>query len=129
PKDWRAICVLAHHAIRVERDLDECRGWLDELPAPDDPGARLDVGGLLYGIRLSDVVGRDAAPLRGLIVRRLLPLLRGQSAGQAPPQVKAQLIESYLQPFADPAEAGELAGYWGDVSRLLARAVAVAAGP
>src|SRR5437763_6184713 len=127
PKDWRAICVLAHNALQTERDLGACKKWLDELPAPDDPGARLDVGGLLYAIRLSDVVGRDATPLRGLIVRRLLPLLRGQSAGEAPPQVKAQLIESYLQPFADPAEAGELAGYWGDVSRLHERAVAEAA--
>ena len=128
PKDWRAICVLAHNALQTERDLGACKKWLDELPAPDDPGARLDVGGLLYGIRLSDVVGRDAAPLRGLIVRRLLPLLRGQSAGEAPPQVKAQLIESYLQPFtrAD-APVLELAAYWGDVSRLHDRAVTEAA--
>src|SRR5439155_20326081 len=40
PKDWRSLCVLAHHALQHDRNPDECRKWLDALPAPDDPAAR-----------------------------------------------------------------------------------------
>src|SRR5581483_5892924 len=29
PRRWRPPCVLAHHALRVKRDPDEARRWLD----------------------------------------------------------------------------------------------------
>jgi predicted Zn-dependent protease len=129
PRDWRSLCVLAHEALQGGRP-DECRKWLDALPAPDDPDARLDVGGVLYAVRLMDLVGRDAGPLRLLIVRRLLPVLRGKAAESAPPAAKAQFLECYLLPFADASETGELAAYWAVVARLheLAVAGAVEAG-
>jgi predicted Zn-dependent protease len=118
PKDWRSLCVLAHHALQVERNPDECRKWLDAMPAPDDPAARLDVGGILYAVRLMEVVGRDSGPLRTLIIRRLLPVLRGKAAEGAPPLAKIQFIQCYLLPFADPTEVGELAAYWANIARL-----------
>lgn len=126
PKDWRSLCVLAHHALQVERNPDECRKWLDALPAPDDPAARLDVGGVLYAVRLLEVAGGDSGPLRVLVVRRLLPVLRGRAAEAAPPGAKAQFIECYLLPFADPSETGELAASWAVVARLHELAVAEA---
>jgi predicted Zn-dependent protease len=124
PKHWRALCVLAHYAVHVNRDADEARRWLEALPNPDDPGVRVDVGGLLHAVQLSRQLARDPAPFRRLIVYRVLPLLRGAAADSAPPVAKAQLIECYLEPFADPANLTELAGYWGVVSRLADAAAA-----
>ena len=118
PKDWRSLCVLAHHALQNDRRPDECRKWLDALPAADDPAARLDVGGVLYAVRLLELVGRDPGPLRVLIVRRVLPVLRGKAAESAPPGAKAQFIECYLVPFADPSQAGDLAASWAVIARL-----------
>jgi tetratricopeptide (TPR) repeat protein len=124
PSDWKAICVRAHHAFAVDKNPAEARRLIDTLPPPEDPNAKLDVSGLLYAMRLHEAVGRDASSLRSLVVRRLLPHLRGGAAAGAPPGVKAQLLEAYLEPFADPGAAGELAGYWADVSRLAETAVA-----
>ena len=118
PRHWRALCVLAHHAIQVNRNADEARRLFDSLPDPEDPSVELDAGGLLHALRLCERLGRDAAPLRRAIVHRLLPLLRGAVAESAPPGAKAQLIECYLEPLADRANLSELAGYWGVVSRL-----------
>jgi Flp pilus assembly protein TadD len=127
PKNWRALCVLAHHAIQVNADAGEARKWLEALPDPEDPDARLDAGGLLCALRLSESLGRGAAPLRAVIVRRLLPLLRGELPQSAPPAAKAQLVECYLEPFADRANLAELAAHWAAVSRLTDSAVAGAA--
>jgi hypothetical protein len=125
--DWRSICVRAHYAFAGKKDPAEARKLVDSLPAPEDPNARLDLGGLLYALRLHELVGRDASGLRSLIVRRLLPHLRGAVAAAAPPGVKAQLLESYLEPFTDPGNANELSGYWADVTRLCDSGVTEAA--
>ena len=125
-KHWRARCVVAHHALAVLKDRDKAAAALAALPDPEDPETLIDPGGLLYAIYLSEVVGRDAAPLRGLIVRRLLPVLRGGVAGNAPPGAKAQLVNCYLQPFGDPGALTELAAFWAAASKLADAAVAEA---
>jgi hypothetical protein len=127
PRRWRPLCVLAHHALRVNQDAAAARRWLDALPDPDNPAARADAGAVLYALRLTEWVGGDPAPLRGRVVRGVLPFLRAGAADAAPPAGKAQLIECYLQPFADRANLNELAGYWGVVARLADSAVAGAA--
>src|SRR5205823_14272702 len=94
---------------------------------PSDPDGRLGAGGLSAAVRVSASLGRAAGPLRGVMVRRLLPAVRGPAADTAPPAVKAQLVECYLQPFAEAdAPLGELAGYWAAVARLHEHAVAEA---
>jgi len=118
PNDWRSICIQAHYewhrngvAAAVKR--------LQELPSPEEPSARIDVGGLLYSLQLFENMGRDASELRGLIVRRLLPVLRGGSAANASPTVKINLVECYLEPFSDPINREVLANYWADASKLV----------
>ena len=103
---------------------------LAKLPDPEDPAAGVNAGGLLYALRLSDSIGRDATDLRRLIARRLLPFLRGATAAAAPVSAKIQLLECYLEPFSDKDLLGELADYVGVVDRLSDSAVneAVASG-
>jgi hypothetical protein len=128
PGHWRALCVLAHHALLVERDPAGCRRWLDRLPAPDDPAARLDASGLVTAARLSAAVGREPGPLRTLVVRRVLPTLRGAVAETAPPADKVQFVECYLESFAGPdPPLAELAGYWAAAARITDLAVSEAA--
>jgi hypothetical protein len=127
PRRWQPVCVLAHHALRVSHDADAARRWFDALPDPDDPAAGVDSGGLLHALQLAGWLDRDAAALRRVIVRRVLPVLPGAAAAAAPPPSKAQLIECYLQPFADPANLTDLAAYWGAAARLADSAVAGAA--
>ncbi|HUR54272.1 MAG TPA: hypothetical protein VMZ71_09080, partial [Gemmataceae bacterium] len=122
-KHWRSHCVVAEHALTVLKDREKAAAALSALPSPDDPECMLDPGGLLYAISLSDVLGRDAAPLRGMIVRRLLPALRGGTAANAPPGAKAQLVNCYLQPFTDPAALTDLAAYWAAAAKLADAAV------
>ena len=131
PKDWLARCVLAHHALQVGRDRDLAARRLDELPDAQLPETRATPGGILYALRLFAALGRDPAPLRGVIVRRLLPQLRGADAASATPAEQAQLVECYLEPFADPnPPLVELSNHWAAVSRLVdvAMSTAVAAG-
>jgi cytochrome c-type biogenesis protein CcmH/NrfG len=118
PKDWRSICVQAHyewHSKGVAAAIER----LSELPNPEDPGARIDVGGLLYSLQLFENTGRDAGPLRNLIVSRLLPILRGGAAAGASPGVKVNLVECYLEPFADPNNREVLSNYWADTAKLI----------
>jgi hypothetical protein len=124
PRRWQPLCVLAHHALHVDHDADAARRWFDALPDPDDPAAAVEPAGLLHAIQLAGWLDRDARPLRRVVVRRVLHFLPGPAAATAPPAGKAQLIECYLQPFADPASLAELAGYWGVVARLADSAVA-----
>lgn len=119
PNDWRAKCVLAHHALVVQKDRARAEHWLGQLPAPESPGARLDAGGLLYALRLHDALGRDAAELRSVVVLRLLPALRGGAAREAPAVAKVQFVECYLAAFADPKpKLDELVEYWAVMARL-----------
>jgi predicted Zn-dependent protease len=128
PGHWRAVCVLAHHAIAVERDPAACRRWLDTLPDPWDAGSGLEAGGLVYAVRLSRAVGRDAGPLRAAIVSRVIPLVRTPAAETAPPADKLVLLECYLEGFAHSrAQVGELSAYWGVTGRLADLAVSEAA--
>ncbi len=128
PHDWRAICLQAHNAFETDRDRAAAAKFLGELPNPEDHRAsRLDVGGLLYSLRLFEIFGKETGPLRGLIVRGILPVYKGAAAKEAGPAAKAQLVECYLEPFADPANHAELAGYWDDVARLADGAVDKAA--
>jgi tetratricopeptide (TPR) repeat protein len=119
PKHWTAHCALAHHALVVRKDPQAAEQYLTALPDPEDPAAMLDPGGLLYALALYQVVGHDPGPLRNLIVRRLLPLLRGAAAAGAPAATKVQLLECYLVPFTDPSPSlAELGSYWPVVARL-----------
>ena len=128
PMDWQARCVLVHHALQVAHDRELAARRLEELPDPEDPAAHVGPGGLLYAMRLSAAVGRDAGPLRAVIVRRLLPILRSGTAAAAPPAVQVQLIDCYLEPFADrDPPLGELAGYWAATGRLADAALSGAA--
>ena len=130
PKYWQARCAVAHHALQVKKDRASTEQHLAQLPDPEDPAAGVNAGGLLYALRLSDTIGRDSTNLRRLIVRRLLPFLRGGTAATAPVSAKVQLLECYLEPFTDRSLLGELADYIGVVDRLADSAVneAVAAG-
>ena len=123
PKYWHARCVLAHHALLIKKDRAQAEQHLKDLPDPEDPAARANAGGLLYALRLSDVIGRDATNLRRIIVRRLLPFLRSGTAPTVPVAGKIQLLECYLEPFTDPSLIGELADYLGVVDRLSDSAV------
>ena len=125
PKDWRAICAQAHYAW-AKGDRPAALARLSELPGPEDKAARVDLNGLIYSLQLFAQAGRDNGPLRDLIVRRILPILKGGSAGSAPPAVKSHLVECYLEPFADPENLEVLGGYWADASRLAEQAVASA---
>ena len=78
---------------------------------------------MLYALRLSDVIGRDATKLRRLIVKRLLPFLRSGTAATVAVAGKIQLLECYLEPFTDSELIGELADYLGPVDRLSDSAV------
>lgn len=117
PKDWRSICIQAHYDWH-NKGPAAARARLEELPSPEDPAARIDVGGLLYSLQLFENMGQDAAALRGLIVRRLLPILRGGGAATASPGVKINLVECYLEPFNDTANWEILSNYWSDASKL-----------
>jgi tetratricopeptide (TPR) repeat protein len=130
PKDWLARCAIAHHALQVRGDRAEAERHLNQLPDPEDPAARVGAGGLLYALKLSAVVGRDATPLRRVIVNRLLPFLRSSTAATAPPGAKLQLLECYLEAFGEPGALGELSGYWAVADQLAegAHADATAAG-
>jgi predicted Zn-dependent protease len=127
PKHWRSLCVLAHHALQLNHDPGEARRLLGSLPDPEEPAAALDIGGLLYAVRLSEDLRGDCAAFRGHIIRRLLPLLRSSVAQTAPPLAQVQLVECYLEPFADPTNLRELADHWAAVSRLADAAVTGAA--
>lgn len=126
-KHWRARCVVAHHALAVLKDRDKAEAVFAALPSPEDPDAMVDPGGLLFAIALSDTLGHDAAKLRGVIVRRLLPALRGGTAARAAPVGKLQLVNCYLQPFSDPSALNDLAGYWAAAAKLADAAVTEAA--
>ncbi len=130
PKNWQARCAVAHHALQVKKERVLTEQHLAQLADPEDPAAGVNAGGLLYALRLSDMIGRDATKLRRLIVRRLLPFLRGGTAATAPVAAKVQLLECYLEPFTEPSLLGELAEYLGVVDRLADSAVneAIAAG-
>src|SRR5262245_47860431 len=111
PKYWQARCAVAHHALQIKKDRKLTEEHLAQLPDPEDPAAGVNAGGLLYALRLSESLGRDATDLRRLIVRRLLPFLRGETARTAPVSAKVQLLECYLEPFTDRSLLGELAEY------------------
>src|SRR5262245_15612283 len=84
PKDWTAHCALAAHALLVLKDRALTEKWLDQLPDPEDPAAAAGPAGLNYVLKLSAEVGHDAGPLRRVVVRRLLPFLRGAAAAELP---------------------------------------------
>jgi tetratricopeptide (TPR) repeat protein len=126
PKNWHARCVVAHHALQVKKDRSLAEQHLSQLADPDDPAAMVTAGGVLYALKLSDTLGRDAANLRRLIVRRLLPFLGGGTAAGLAAAGKVQLLECYLEPFTDRSLLGELADYLGVVDRLADSAVAEA---
>jgi tetratricopeptide (TPR) repeat protein len=123
PKHWRSLCVLSHHAIRFNHDVAEARRWLDALPDPTDPVTPLDSGGLLHALQLSKQLDRDPSSLRRAIVMRVLPFLRGGAVEFVQPLGKAQLIECYLESFADRSMLTELLDHWGEVSRLMHSAI------
>jgi predicted Zn-dependent protease len=124
PKHWLARCCVAHHALQVERDPARAEQLLAQLPDPEDPEASVHGGGVLYALRLSDAVGRDATQLRRLVVRRLVPMTRSPAVAGAAPAAKAQLVACYLEPFSDPAALPELADFWASADRLADEAVA-----
>jgi tetratricopeptide (TPR) repeat protein len=126
PRHWRSLCVLSHHAMRFNHDMDEARRWLDALPDPGDPETRLDPGGLLHAMQLSRQLDRDTGALRRAIIRRVLPFLRSGAVEFLPPLGKAQLIDCYLQPFSERSDLPELLDHWGEVSRLAHSGVAAA---
>ena len=106
--------------------MAETEKWLDKLADPNDKSGRWHEGSLLYAIRLFHAVNKDTSSLRGLIVREVLPFLRGGIAAAAHPSMKFQLIECYLEAFNDPSLLSELEGYWAVVSLLSDKAVAQA---
>jgi Flp pilus assembly protein TadD len=130
PKHWQAHCSLAHFALQVRHDPGLAERQLGQLPDPADPDAMIDIGGLLYALRLSELVGHDTGALHRIIVQRLAPSIRTPSATNASPAAKAQIVSCYLEPFRDPASLGELASYWAAADRLVDDAVneAIAAG-
>jgi predicted Zn-dependent protease len=126
PKHWQARCTLAHHALAVRKDPARAAELLEQLPDPEDPAAAVSLGGVLHAVKLSGLVGRDSGPLRRLIVRRLLPYMRG-AAASAPAGAKVQLVACYLEPFADADALGELAPFWAAADKLADDAVNEAA--
>lgn len=128
PAHWRSLCVLAHHAMVVDRDDGAARRWLLRLPDPGHPDTRLDAGGLLHAARLAEPLGLDAGPFRRALVARVLPSLRVVDADAAAQPARVQLIDCYLEAFAGDASLVELSGYWGAVSRLADAAVSRAEG-
>jgi predicted Zn-dependent protease len=127
PKHWQARCVLAHHALQVQRDPVAAGRILDQLPDPEDPAADLRIGGVLYALRLFDAVGRDGGELRRVIVRRLVPITRSSSAAEAPASAKAQLLACYLEPFSDATALTELGSFWAAADKLAEDATTEAA--
>lgn len=123
PQHWHARCCLAHAAWQIDRDPARAAALLRELPDPEDPAAGVTVGGVLYALRLYEVVGTDATPLRQVVVRRLLPLLRTPAVSNAPPAAQAQLLACYLEPFADPTTWSDLADFWAAADKLAEDAV------
>jgi hypothetical protein len=123
PKHWQARCCLAHAALQLDRNPGRAEELLRQLPDPEDPEARVSVGGLLYALRLCDVLGADPTALRQVIVRRLVPLLRTAAASTAPARAKAQLLTCYLEPFADPNNLTQLADFWAAADKLAEEAV------
>lgn len=127
PKDWQSRCAIAHHALQVLGDRNLAEQHLAQLPDPEDPMANVNAGGLLYALRLSSAVGRDAVALRRVIVRRLVPMLRSRTAADAPATAKAQLLDCYLEAFGDSGSIGGLFEFWADADRLADGAVGQAA--
>lgn len=123
PKHWLSRCVVAHHALQIRKDPALAEQHLAQLPDPEDPNGMLNPGGLLYALRLFELVGRDADRLHRTIVHRLLPLMRGTAATNAPPAAKIQLLHCYLEPFNDSAVLSQLAAYWAVADRLADEAV------
>ncbi len=118
PKHWVARCILADDALRTHHDPARAEQILALLPDPEDPEANVRLNGVLYALRLFDATGRDATPLRAIVLRKLVPLTRTAAAANAAPEAKLQLIACYLEPFADPTAISELGAYWASVDRL-----------
>ncbi len=127
PKDWQSLCCQAHYALQMDRNPTEAQGFLARLPSPEDPEGRVTIGGVLYALRLSDALGRDASTLRRVILRRLVPVTRSAAASTAPPGAKAQLVTLYLEPFSDSTALTELADFWAAADKLAEEAVTDAA--
>ena len=127
PGHWQARCTTALYALAIQRDPARAEQLLDLLPDPEDPGAHVGLGEVLYALSLFDAVGRDSAPLRRMIVRRVAPLTRSGAAANATPAEKSQLVACYLTPFADPGSLGELAPFWAAADKLAEDAVSEAA--
>ncbi|MBA4189670.1 MAG: hypothetical protein C0467_16925 [Planctomycetaceae bacterium] len=118
PKHWLARCYLAHQAIQGERNPAKAEHILAQLPDPEDPEANVRLNGILYALRLFDATGRDATPLRSVVLRKLVPLTRSAAAANAEPAAKVQLVGCYLEPFADPTAITELGSYWAAADKL-----------
>ena len=123
PKDWQAICAVTYHALHIEKDPDAAKKHFEKLPDPDDPAARVIPAGLHFALTISNDLGRDAGDLRRYIVRRLLPVMRGETIQSAPPSTKALLIACYIAAFADQVSLNELADYWAAADKLAESAV------
>jgi len=126
PKHWNARCFLAHHVLENLRDPNRAEQILNQLPDPEDPQANVRLNGILYALRLFDIVGRDSTQLRGVVLRKLVPLLRTPAAANASAVAKVQLVTCYLKPFADPGAIPQLSEYWAAADKLTDDAAAEA---
>ncbi|MCE9568204.1 MAG: tetratricopeptide repeat protein [Planctomycetes bacterium] len=118
PKHWLARCFLAHHALQELHNPARAEQILNQLPDPEDPQAKVRLDGVLYALRLFDILGRDATQLRGVVLRKLVPLLKTPAAANASAAAKVQLVTCYLEPFADPSAISQLSGYWAAADKL-----------
>ncbi len=104
PGDWLAHCVRASDFV-TRGDREAAARELDALSPINHPDLRLDIGTLLYALRLHRATGRDLAPLRSFLQARVLPMLRANTAQTMPAPDKLGLIECYLEAFEpDPSK-------------------------
>lgn len=125
PLDWTALITRGWAAWR-RGDKEATLAFLEQLPAPDGPQARLDPVGLLLAFELHRETDTDPALLLGYLRTALLHNLRRPAVQAMPATVKLQLVELYLQPFTPwPGRTFDLDGYasaWSAVIDLAERA-------
>lgn len=103
PGDWLAHCVRANDFL-VKGDPEAAGLELDALSPINHPDLKLDIGTLLYAMRLHRAAARDLAPLRAFLQSRVLPMLRSSTAHAMAARDKLALIECYLEAFEPNTE-------------------------
>ena len=126
PKNWQARCALADYALHVRKDPALAEQHLGQLPDPEDPAANTLPAGLHYAIQLSNSLGRDATPLRRLIVRKLVPGLRGSARLALLLQPSACCSSAISRPSLTRTPGARLAESWAAADRLADSAVSQA---